>query len=94
MAAIIIYMAMAFMLRRASADLYTTTFFLPNALFVPTPMPQTFLAESSIISGTSYYTLDCGGYNQPFWGGNYGCDWNNSYTFSAIPATTRFLMPK
>ena len=85
---------MACILSYASADLYTTTFFLPNGLFVPTPKPQTFLAESSIIRGTSYYTLDCGGNDQPFWGGAYGCDFNNSYTFSAIPATTRFLMPK
>ena len=92
MAGITLFAGITFVLGRASAGNITTPFLLPNALFWDGPSPQTFVGEVHTKGPTTYYTLDCGEYTDPFYPGDGGCDQNNSYTFSAGVATTQFLV--
>ena len=93
MAAIGLFAGITLLLRRATAGNITTPFLLPNALFWNGPSPQTFVGQVNTKGPTTYYTLNCGDDNTPFYPGEGGCDENNSYTFSADVATTQFLVP-
>lgn len=95
MAAVTFFTAIA-LLCYASAQNSSTTLLLPDGLFwVTPPSPQTFLGAMTVTDKTTYYTIDCGNFNDTlFWPGSSGCANNNSYTFSADAANTQYLMPK
>lgn len=92
MAVTAIFASITLLLPCASAGNITTPFLLPNALFWDGPSPQTFVGEVTTKGPTTYYTLNCGDDDTPFYPGTGGCDENNSYTFSADVATTQFLV--
>ena len=74
----------------------TTSFILPDSLFSSHPHPQAFVGVSTVSSGTTAYTINCGTDETHFWPGPNGCDANNSYSFSAMgtKTKTRFLIQK
>lgn len=83
----------ALLIYRVSAINATTSIILPDGLFWGYPAPQSFVGQSTVIGSITAYTINCGMDDTPFWPGPNGCDSNNSYTFSAAHATTRFLIP-
>ncbi len=94
MALTAIFMAVA-LLHHASAQNITTSMIIPDGLFYPYATLQTFVGEMTVTGRATYYTLDCGNSTEfNFWPGTLGCINNNSYTFSADAANTRFLLPK
>lgn len=84
----------ALLIFRVFADNVTTSLILPDGLFWGYPASQTFVGQSTVIGSVTVYTINCGSRDTPFYPGPYGCDNNNSYTFSAAHATTHFLIPK
>lgn len=68
---------------------YTTTFVLPDQLFIPVPDSTTFVGQMTINSSTTYYTVNCGHDSNFF---PYPCSDGPSYTFSASSATTQYLI--
>ena len=92
MAAIVILLAL--LLSRASADGDVTTLFrLPNGLFWDKPSLQQFVGQATTSASVTYYTIDCGAQTDAFWPGSSACLSSNSYTFSADPTATHYLMP-
>ena len=85
----------AALLPYASAQNVTTAVLLPDELWWM-PTYETFVGQSTVAADTTYYTLDCGPDNDGNgfwpWSGGTRCGDDNSYTFSAHAATTRFLM--
>ena len=92
MAASALFIIITVLLPRVLANNVTTPFLLPDGIFNWNPSPQTFVGQYKITGSTTYYTLNCGPSDRPFWPGPNGCDGNNSYTFSADPTSTRFLL--
>lgn len=97
MAAIGLFISL--LLGHASADNVTTSFIIPEGLFyqghIWQSIPvQTFLGVSSTHDSVTYYTVDCGSNDSDdFWPGTYGCDENNSYTFSEETSVTQYQIP-
>ena len=86
-----IFMSVA-LLHYASAQNITTSIIIPDGLFYPYAIPQTFVGEMTVTGRATYYTVGCGNYSEVnFWPGTSGCI-NNSYTFSANSDNTRFLL--
>ena len=94
MAAIGLFISL--LLGRASADNVTTSFIIPEGLFyqgnIWQSIPvQTFLGVSSTNNSVTYYTVECGSDDSDdFWPGPYGCDADNSYTFSEETSVTQY----
>ena len=98
MVATFIIVAIA-LLWHISAENISTSLHIPNGLILSPfigPAKTGFTGEMTVTGTTTHYTVACP--TAPaFWPGPDGCHRNSthfSYTFSAIAATTRFLVPK